>query len=235
MFIRAEYKKLDQLKYISHLELMSTFRSTFRRTNIALKYSQGFNPHIIFAMSQPLPVGMIGYEEYFDLELKQRLSLKEIKTQINTKLPNGLFVNDIIEISDNEKSLQAVVNTAKYQFRIRFNKKHIDKSKIINNFIKTKDLTITRYRRNKDNRKINIASMIHTGKIIEGNIWEFTVSTGSSGNVRPQEVIRALNHYTNNIIKKLSLTDIKRLGLYVKRKDKLYKPTNSKVLKKEVK
>lgn len=235
MFIRAEYKKLDELKYISHLELMSTFRRAFRRTNIALSYSQGFNPHIIFAMSQPLPVGMVGYEEYFDLKLKQRLPFKEIKTKINAKLPKGLFVNDIIKISDNEKSLQAVVNTAKYQFRLRFNKQRIDKPKIINDFIKTKDLTITRYRRNKDDRKINIAPMVHEGKTIEGNIWEFTVSTGSSGNVRPQEVIRALNHYTNNIIKDLSLTDIKRLGLYVKRKDKLFKPTNSKVLKKEVK
>jgi len=77
--------------------------------------------------------------------------------------------------------------------------------------------------------------MIHDGKIVDNNIWEFTISTGSSGNVRPQEVLRALNIETKGLIKKVPLVKIKRIGLFVRKDNKLYKPINSEVLKKEVK
>ena len=235
MFIRAEYEKKDQLKYISHLELMNTFRRSFRRAKLPVKYSQGYNPHIIFSMSQPLPVGMIGFQEYFDLELNQRIAFDLIKTEVNKKLPSGLKIKEIIEIHEKEKSLQAIVNTAIYQYDMEFDKVQKDKDKLLKNFLNKEKIEITRFRRNKDDRIIDLAPMIHDGKIVDDNIWEFTISTGSSGNVRPQEVLRALNVETKGLIKKVPLVKIKRIGLFVRKDNKLYKPINSEVLKKEVK
>ncbi|MGB4373709.1 MAG: TIGR03936 family radical SAM-associated protein, partial [Halanaerobiales bacterium] len=49
MLIRAEFEKLEEIKYISHLELMTTFRRAFRRAKLPLAYSKGFNPHIQLA------------------------------------------------------------------------------------------------------------------------------------------------------------------------------------------
>jgi len=235
MFIRAEYEKKDQLKYISHLELMNTFRRSFRRAKLPVKYSQGYNPHIIFSMSQPLPVGMIGYQEYFDLELNQGIAFDLIKTEVNKKLPAGLKIKEIIEINEKEKSLQAIVNTAIYQYEMEFDKSPKDKIKLLKNFLEKEKIEITRFRRNKEDRKIDLAPMIPDGKIVEDNIWEFTISTGSSGNVRPQEVLRALNIETKGLIKKVPLVKIKRIGLFVRKDNRLYKPINSEVLKKEVK
>ena len=235
MFIRAEYEKNDKLKYISHLELMNTFRRSFRRAKLPVKYSQGYNPHIIFSMSQPLPVGMIGLQEYFDLELKQKIAFDLIKTEVNKKLPSGLKIKEIIEIHEKEKSLQAIVNTAIYQYEMEIDKDNNDKNNILNNFLNKKQLEITRYRRNKEDRTIDLAPMIYNGKIINDNIWEFTISTGSSGNVRPQEVLRALNIETDGLIKKIPLVKIKRKGLFVRKDKKLFKPINQEVLKKEVK
>ncbi len=235
MFIRTEYEKKDQLKYISHLELMNTFRRSFRRAKLPVKYSQGYNPHIIFSMSQPLPVGMIGYQEYFDLELNQGIAFDLIKTEVNKKLPAGLKIKEIIEINEKEKSLQAIVNTAIYQYEMEFDKSPKDKIKLLKNFLEKEKIEITRFRRNKEDRKIDLAPMIHDGKIVEDNIWEFTISTGSSGNVRPQEVLRALNIETKGLIKKVPLVKIKRIGLFVRKDNRLYKPINSEVLKKEVK
>jgi radical SAM-linked protein len=234
MLIRAEYEKKEKLKYISHLELMNTFRRTFRRAKLPVKYSQGYNPRIIFSMSQPLPVGMVGYHEYFDLELDERLSFDLIKTVINKKLPEGLKVLDIIEINEKEKSLQAVVNTAIYEYEMSFSKDNIDQKNIFEKFMNEKSIEITRYRRNKDDRLIDLAPMIYDGKVMENNIWEFTISTGSSGNVRPQEVIRALEVKTEGLVKKIPLVKIKRMGLFVRKDGKLLKPINKDVLKKEV-
>lgn len=234
MLIRAEYEKRDELKYISHLELMNTFRRTFRRAKLPVKYSQGYNPHIIFSMSQPLPVGMIGYSEYFDLELKEKLSLSLLKNEINKFLPKGLKVFEIVEISDEDKSLQAIVNTAKYEYEMSLKEDNINSEKIISNFLNEEEIEITRYRRKKDDRMIDLASMIHDGEVVEDNVWKFTISTGSSGNVRPQEVIRALKIKTEGKVQEIPLVNIKRLGLYVRRDGKLFKPIHKEVLKKEV-
>ena len=234
MLIRAEYEKRDELKYISHLELMNTFRRTFRRAKLPVKYSQGYNPHIIFSMSQPLPVGMIGYSEYFDLELKEKLSFNLLKNEINKFLPEGLKVFEIVEISDDDKSLQAIVNTARYEYEMSLENNNINAEKIITDFLNEDEIEITRYRRKKDDRLMDLAPMIYNGKVVEDNTWEFTISTGSSGNVRPQEVIRALKLKTDGIVKDISLVNIKRLGLYVRRDGKLFKPIHKEVLKKEV-
>ncbi len=234
MLIRAEYEKRDELKYISHLELMNTFRRTFRRAKLPVKYSQGYNPHIIFSMSQPLPVGMVGYNEYFDLELKEKLSFDLLKNEINKFLPNGLKVFEIVQISDKEKSLQAIVNTARYEFEMLLRKDNINSEKVISNFLNEEEIEITRYRRKKDDRMIDLAPMIYDGKVVKDNVWEFTINTGSSGNVRPQEVIRALNLKTDGKVQEIPLVNIKRLGLYVRSNGELFKPIHKEVLKKGV-
>ncbi len=234
MYIRAEYEKREQLKYISHLELMNTFRKTFRRAEIPVRYSQGYNPHIIFSMSQPLPVGVIGFHEYFDLELKVKKSLGLIKDQINKSLPSGLKIIDGVFIDKKEKSLQAVVNTAIYSYEMSFSSEAVEQETILNDFLNEKKIEITRFRRNKENRMIDLATMIYNGRVLKDNIWEFTISTGSSGNVRPQEVIRALKLKTKGLIQEIPLVNIKRLGMFVRKDGRLYKPTNKEVLKKEV-
>ncbi|HKL12054.1 MAG TPA: TIGR03936 family radical SAM-associated protein [Halanaerobiales bacterium] len=234
MYIRAEYEKRDELKYISHLELMNTFRRTFRRANLPVAYSQGYNPHIIFSMSQPLPVGMVGHQEYFDLELKEKISLNKMQKKINQKLPVGLKILDIVQIHEKEKSLQAIVNTARYKYKMSI-KKEVDQKKILKDFLDENEIEITRFRRNKDDRLIDLAPMIYSGRVLKDDLWEFTISTGSSGNVRPQEVIRALKIKTNGLVKEIPLVNIERLGMYVREEGKLYKPVNKQVLKKEVK
>ena len=77
MLIRAEFEKTDELRYISHLELMTFFRRAFRRAKLPLVFSKGFNPHILFSMAQPLKVGMTGWKEYFDLTLSQEMDIGE--------------------------------------------------------------------------------------------------------------------------------------------------------------
>ena len=56
-------------------------------------------------MSQPLPVGMVGYSEYFDLELKEKLSFNLMKNEINKfLLPTSKMLDlDVIEISEEQK------------------------------------------------------------------------------------------------------------------------------------
>src|SRR6056297_3963186 len=113
-------------------------------------------------------------------------------------------------------------------------KKEVDQKKILKDFLDENEIEITRFRRNKDDRMIDLAPMIYNGRVLKDDVWEFTISTGSSGNVRPQEVIRALKIKSEGSVEEIPLVNIERLGMFIRKKDKLYKPINRQVLKKEV-
>ncbi len=85
---RVYYQKLGLLRFISHLDWM---RMLFRRIAILdLKtvFTQGFSPHPKVSLSPPLPVGVEGYHEYFDISFNAPyppdLILKEFR---DTRIP----------------------------------------------------------------------------------------------------------------------------------------------------
>ncbi|MFW6256599.1 MAG: TIGR03936 family radical SAM-associated protein [Bacillota bacterium] len=228
MLIRCEFKKLKPVRYISHLELMDTFRRAFRRAQIPVSYTQGYNPHIILSLGQPLSVGMTGLAEYFDLELEEKISSDEFLQVVNKNLPPGIVITEARYVPDNVKSLQAVVNTAIYLFAMEF-KGSVNPELVLKNFLDRKEIKITRFRRNKEDRELDLAPMIYDAEIDSDNLWRFTVSTGSSGNVRPSEVVRALSNQEENI-KEIPITGMTREGMFVKKKEKLLKPFSKKVV-----
>ena len=54
---RLAFSKADTAKFISHLDLMRTFQRSFLRAGIAIKHTEGFNPHPFVSIALPLSVG----------------------------------------------------------------------------------------------------------------------------------------------------------------------------------
>ena len=67
--VRIWFTKKDTAKYISHLDLTRCLIRAFRRTDIPLWYTEGFNPHphLVFGLS--LPLGVEGENEILDIRL----------------------------------------------------------------------------------------------------------------------------------------------------------------------
>ena len=49
-----KFYKDGYVKYTSHLDLLRIFKRSFKKTGLALQYSQGFNPHPKMGFAQPL-------------------------------------------------------------------------------------------------------------------------------------------------------------------------------------
>lgn len=58
------FSKTGDAAYISHIDIMRALHRTLRRMNIALDYSQGYNPHMLLNLSQPLPLGIASTAEW---------------------------------------------------------------------------------------------------------------------------------------------------------------------------
>jgi radical SAM family uncharacterized protein/radical SAM-linked protein len=67
---RVYYQKVGMLRFISHLDWM---RMLFRRIamlDLQTVFTQGFSPHPKVSLSPPLPIGVEGLREFFDLSFR---------------------------------------------------------------------------------------------------------------------------------------------------------------------
>ena len=46
------------MRYVGHLDLMRFFQKAVKRSNLPIRYSEGFNPHQIMSFASPLGVGL---------------------------------------------------------------------------------------------------------------------------------------------------------------------------------
>ncbi len=67
--VRLTFTKVGTAKYISHLDLTRCLIRAFRRTDIPLWYTEGFNPHPHLVFGMPLPLGVEGEREILDIRL----------------------------------------------------------------------------------------------------------------------------------------------------------------------
>ena len=207
---------------------MDTIRFGCRRAGLPVAFSGGYNPRLKLSICQPLSVGMTGLGEYFDLELTETIAIDEYINKLNNSLPAGIRILKAVSIPTNSKSLQAIINTAIYRIKMKFTN-NIDPEKIITDFINREKIKVTRKRRNKKDRIVNLEPMLYNIDICSPYKWDFTVSTGSSGNVRPSEIIRALVERYENI-KQVPPINIERRGMFVRRENGLFQPFSNKII-----
>ncbi len=86
---RVFYQKRGLLRFISHLDWM---RMLFRRIamlELETVFTQGFSPHPKVSLAPPLPVGVEGLDEYFDISFYQAYSPSQILEALSqTRIPD---------------------------------------------------------------------------------------------------------------------------------------------------
>lgn len=87
---RLRFSKSDDLRLVSHHDLMRCLERTLRRAAIPMAYSQGFNPRPKFVFLQALALGIEGRREVLELELAEPLEPDELLGRLREAAPAGL-------------------------------------------------------------------------------------------------------------------------------------------------
>lgn len=95
--VRLRFCKQGRLKYISHLDINRALSRAFRRANIPLWFTEGYNPHAYMSFSLPLSLGVESLCEYVDIRLIDEISNDEIKKRMNDVLPADLRILDVYD------------------------------------------------------------------------------------------------------------------------------------------
>ena len=151
--VRLWFTKKDSAKYISHLDLTRCLIRAFRRTDIPLWYTEGFNPHPHLVFGLPLPLGAEGLRETLDIRLNDdNYPDERVLEQLNAASVPGI---EFLEVAEPVDKPLAIVS-AEYLVTIL----NIDDTqefyKKIKNAVSENDITIEKKTKKGNIKEINV-------------------------------------------------------------------------------
>ncbi len=155
--IRIWFTKKDTSKYISHLDLTRCLIRAFRRTDIPLWYTEGFNPHPYLVFGLPLPLGVEGLREVLDIRLTDdNYSNERVLSELNRVTVPGI---EFLEVAEPiEKNL--AINKAKYTVEISNINNSKDFYNRVKNEIEKGDIIIEKKTKKGGIKEINVCEHI---------------------------------------------------------------------------
>ena len=227
--MRIKFIKVGDMIYISHLDVQRLLQRAFRRANVELAFSQGFNPHPKMSYGNALALGVESYGEYVDIEIKDDIGSQELMDRINKQLPDGMQFEKCIELEGGERALAANIMFGDYEFEIE-NINKLDEETVLKNLekLKTSESILTT-RRNKKKKivEVDIRPLIKTIDIKKADNEKIVVSsilvTGSKQNLNTNVFVPKLLEYLDIEMDPLDV-DIKRNNLYFEIQGELISP-----------
>lgn len=114
---RVTFEKVGDARFLSHRNTMDVLERAIRAAGLPARYSEGFNPHMKLSMGPALPLGLESRHEVFDVDGSAPFG-PDAARAISEKLPPGLTVLDVRELSATEAALSKSVRSARYAVRL---------------------------------------------------------------------------------------------------------------------
>ena len=89
--LRIRFSRGEEIKYISHLDLIRLWQRALNRAGIPLTYSRGFNPHPQISMALALAMGVTSEAELMDIYVDKFISPHAFTTTITPQLPDVII------------------------------------------------------------------------------------------------------------------------------------------------
>lgn len=92
---RVFYQKLDVLRFISHLDWMRMLYRIISKLELETVYTRGFNQRPKVSLSPPLPLGVQGEDEYFDLSFYTQYPVELLADSLGLNKIPGFKINKV--------------------------------------------------------------------------------------------------------------------------------------------
>jgi radical SAM-linked protein len=93
--VRIRFTKQDDLRWISHRDLMRTWERLLRRSGVALSMTEGFHPKPRMNFPSALAVGIAGLAELIEIDLAEEHTAESLRAAIEPQAPPGMVVGPI--------------------------------------------------------------------------------------------------------------------------------------------
>ena len=138
----AVFEKKPRLRHIGHLDLMRAMQRALRRSGLPLRYSQGFNPHILLTFAAPLSVGMPGKREIMEVPLEGTVSPEDFTARLSAALPPDLPLLSCRPVEDSHPAPMALLTAAVYEAQLAETPQGLEDA--IRRFLEQKEINVMR-------------------------------------------------------------------------------------------
>jgi radical SAM-linked protein len=181
---RVRFGKSGDLRFVSHHDLMHVCERLFRRADLNLPVTQGFNPRPRMWFASAMALGVAGLNEVLEFELTQPLDAGEIQSRLAGQAPPGLSILSVRAI---DVKMSARVRRALY--RLPLSNPNASLLERCTAFLAQTECWVERRRPHP--RRVNIRPFVaelHTHRdCLNMALW-----ITPNGAARPEEVIAAL-------------------------------------------
>lgn len=163
---RVSYRKAGMLRLISHLDWMRMLFRWIGIVKLETVFTQGFSPHPKVSLSPPLPVGVSGEQEYFDISFFRIYLPQEIIAHFNElRIPDF----EILGVEALHKRQTALIPLLE-ELRINFDPGHEEAiNAAIHAFLQQQEFLFTKTKDRKT-KTYNLSDIIQTISTEEGMI-----------------------------------------------------------------
>lgn len=190
--LRIEFSRGDEMKYITHLDMMRFWERALRRAGVPLAYTEGFSPHAQIALAAPLPVGTTSDAELMDVFLAEPMAPGRFSAQIAEQLPPAIRVTAVREVGIALPSLQADVRFAAYDVDVAAS---VDDARAAADAFLVRDSVPWEHRRDDEVRQYDIrphVQHIEVAPVDAGARLHMVLRNDNAGSGRPEQVVAAL-------------------------------------------
>jgi radical SAM-linked protein len=181
---RVRFRKAGDLRLVSHHDLMHVFERMFRRADLILPVSQGFNPRAKFSFALSLALGVAGLHEILEFELTHDLSPENVQRRLISQCPPGL---EILSVRSIEFRQSARVIRAMYAIALPPSANDI--AERCQAFLERDECWMVRTRPHP--KRINVRPFVSELNLLDGRLTMALWIT-PIGAARPEEIINAL-------------------------------------------
>ena len=195
--LRVRFGRGNEVKYISHLDLMRFWERAIRRSGLSLAYTEGFNPHPRISLAAPLSVGVTSEAELMDVFLDRWDSPNMFINRVTEQLPEGIALYGAMPVGLNIPSLQSQVRFAEYNVVVKNEGEDAvpDVDRAIDSLLEAKELPWHHYR-DTGARHYDLRALIDDLWAISSTGNRYTLGMrlrcDSGGTGRPEQVVKAL-------------------------------------------
>ena len=193
--LRVRFCRGEEVKFISHLDIMRLWQRAFHRAGVALAYSEGFSPHPRISLAAPLPIGVTSEAELMDIFDTRWVSPHFFTKAVSQQLPTGIEILQVYQIALNLPSLQSQIRYAEYSVEVETEKEKKDIETALASLLSLKHLP-WQHQRDTGIRHYDLRALIDDLWPVSWCHPYYTIGMrlrcDSNGSGRPEQVANAL-------------------------------------------
>ncbi len=193
--LRLRFCRGQEIKFISHLDILRLWQRALRRAEISLAYSEGFNPHPRISLAAPLPIGVTSQAELMGIFCTKQVSPHFFTAAVSQQLPPGIEILQVYQVALTMPSLQSQVRSAEYRVEVEPEKGPKDIKSALTKLLSMKHLP-WQHQRDTVTRNYDLRALIDDLWLIDWHSGYCTLGMrlrcDNSGSGRPEQVTTAL-------------------------------------------